>query len=327
VTEFYLNLFRSRLKLPKRLFLIGLNAIRFMKLFLHKTFQLDTNRFLSANWIKQDRNSLVLKIPQNLEVVVVSTKKDFETLSAALEFASLSLGNFNQVVFKVIVPSDEKIDCEQLMQALNLNITVVDEFELISSANLEILRNSFQNRATWVYQQLLKVWAVKYSAYDNVLILDSDTLLLNRRIWFNSKQQQILMPSDEFNSDYYKFLNILGISEESPDYTFISHHMLMQTKVLRDILENCGITHLDDFLNFITSNANLESSSPVCLEYELYGQYIYNKNPDIFFLEKWSNLSLNRSHFKYITNSKMILFILSKLYHSISFHSWSNSKI
>jgi hypothetical protein len=325
VTEIFLNVFRSRLFLPKSLFVFGLGVISWIKHWRGRSLTIDRSRFISANWphwikIKKVEIS-VTQYP--IEIVIVSTRKDFETLPTAIKYATRSLAVFNEVNVKVIVPPGDLVDCKSLVLSLVDNISVISEQDVIELEVLEILNEVFESRATWVYQQLLKTWHVKNSTSDYVLILDSDTILLRPRRWISSDGRQILMPSDEFNADYYLFLNKMGICSSDPVHSFITHHMIMQPKIVREILRRYSFDNVAVFVKYICENANLKTHSPICVDYELYGQYLFSHKKKSFFIEKWKNIGISRSFFTSIMESDIKIYFLKTLYDSVSFHSWS----
>jgi len=317
------SVFSSRCYRPRYVFRFLILFTRVLYIIKGRKLIFDAKRFERSAWISNFREAKSGSFEKTIELVIVSTSKDFDILPDSIEFAVQALSAYKFEGIRIIVPERDLQSCKALLSPKNLQIAVISERDFISDSQFKRLTEVFEQRNTWVLQQLLKVHAVQNSEADAVLILDSDTVLLRPRPWFSTSGAQILMPSFEFNSSYYKFLNGLGISEETPEHTFITHHMIMQPNILRNILNSAGMTTVEDQVNYICENADRTVQSPICVEYELYGQYLFKDDSSGFFLERWSNLSIPRKHSKRILNFPGFKKVLSLFYNSISFHSWS----
>jgi len=261
---------------------------------------------------------------KSIELVFVSIKKDFPVLVESIKFAKLSISKYQYGGVRVIVPELEVSECNALFLKSGLDeISVVSENTLVSPDSVVMLRATFAERSNWVLQQILKVQAVLTSTSDASLIVDSDTLLLNRRPWFSTNGSQLLTPSYEYNAPYYYFLERLGISDQNPKYTFISHHMLMQNSELAKTFMALEWDDAHDMVEYICHNADAQLESPVCVEYELYAQSLLRRSPNKVHLGIWSNLSISRTFLERILNSKSVVLLLARYFHSVSLHSWS----
>ena len=160
-------------------------------------------------------------------------------------------------------------------------------------ANLIFLR--FGVRGGWVLQQVLKLEYARNSPSAGVLIIDADTVLIKNRAWLNSDGIQALMPSWEYHRPYFNFLSTLtpfkSLAPFSPKFSFISHHMLMQPNMVREIYRACGWDGPKTLVHFICQLSNTESQSPISIDYELYGQYLLLNHPEKVNLVKWANTS------------------------------------
>lgn len=314
--------FSSRLPRSKWLFRLTIKLYSYVYRIRGKHLHFDALRFENASWVSGSRTKAG-SINKTIELIVVSTSKDFDILYHSITFALKALSGYRTGGVRIIVPSRDVEECRLLFKTLSNQVSVIDESFLVSKSQFSLLTESFGARDTWVLQQLLKVRAVLESKSDAVLILDSDTVLLRKRAWFEADGRQILMPTSEFNPPYYEFLNRLDISPAIPEHSFISHHMIMQPDVLRGILENVGLGDLNNLIEYCRKNSDRSVQSPLCIEYELYGQSLFNKNRDLFFISPWSNATIPKKYSYLILNSQILKFILSKSFNSISFHSWS----
>ncbi len=317
------SVFSSRCYRPRKIFRILVGFSRIWYRFRGRQLTFDSKRFEEAAWVSKYKENKSGNYNKTIELVIVSTLKDFDILADSINHALRALSPYKITGARVIVPSRHVASCRRLIADCESQVEIVDESDLVSQKLFHKLTEVFGSRNTWVLQQLLKVQAVLTSKSDAVLILDSDTVLLRPRPWFSSTGHQILMPSMEYNAHYYQFLQKLHITELVPKYSFISHHMLMQPRILCNLLNSLGLLEIDSFVTYICDNANTNVQSPFSIEYELYGQYLHKTEPKGYFLERWSNISISRKHSSTILKSKFAKSILRTFYNSVSFHSWS----
>jgi len=315
--------FSSRCYRPRFVFRFLVQLTRVLYAFKGQTLVFDAKRFERAAWVSRFRENKAGSFKKSVELVVVSTSKDFDILPNSVAYAIRALSAYQIYGIRIIVPERDLELCRNLFSSNNLEVSVVDESDLVNPELFRKISEVFKKRNTWVLQQLLKVSAVQKSKADSVLILDSDTVLLRPRPWFSASGAQILMPSYEFNSSYYEFLNTLGMSDKFPEHTFISHHMIMQPHILNHILKTVGLSTVEERVDYICEKSDLSNHSPICIEYELYGQSLIQGESKEYFLERWANISVPRKHSKLILNFPGIKKFLSLFYNSISFHSWS----
>ena len=262
------------------------------------------------------------RVYPRLEILFVSTAKDFDVLVASIEFASKATSHHKSVSYHVIVPRMEIEQCKELLKDLPFQINVMNEEIFIDDELLLQLRSSFSFRAGWVIQQILKVSFVMNSQAPGVLVIDSDTLLLEPRIWLDSESNQILTPTWEYHPAYYKFLNSRGISRVRPKYTFVSHHMLMQPRIFREAFSVAGWKDLDELVMTLVAIPKSEEESPFSIEYELYAQYMIIHYPDLVRLEKWSNVGFARNGKSMTDIEKEVISNFKDRYASISLHAY-----
>ncbi len=320
--ELIVFLFSSKLIRPKWLFKTLLNLLDKFNRLKGKTLQFDVSRFEKAAWVSGGRMKAG-SMDKTIELVVVSTAKDFDILYHSVNFAIKAISDYKSGGVRIIVPTRDIEQCKLLFKSMPEKVTVIDEASIVSRAQFKLLTESFGVRDTWVLQQLLKVQAVVNSNSDAVLILDSDTILLRKRPWFDAFGRQILMPSAEFNPPYYEFLNRMIASPSIPEFTFISHHMIMQPFIFRKILADIGLDDIDKLIEYCEKNSDRSVQSPLCIEYELYGQSLFYGNSDLFFISQWANATIPKRYSSKILHSRIIKFFLTKSFNSVSFHSWS----
>lgn len=293
---------------------------------ISNNIDLDTQRFISANRLRVKkcesdafyyRNSLEEKI----SIAIVASEKDFELLTKCIYFAKKSLDDYYSGYTYVVVPKLQVKLCNLIIQTSKFDdVLVISEDEFINESEALKLKQKFGSRFGWALQQILKLGQVLNSCTPYTLIVDCDTLLLQKRNWIRYRRQ-ILFPSWEYNQPYYDLLSRFEICNVYPDYTFVTHHMLMKKEFLIDALSRMRVSSLADVVTFVINNST-DDSSPFCIEYELYGQYLYKFKSNYYFMEKWSNTSVLRQDIKDCTNEEIEL-KYSK-FASISAHSFLN---
>lgn len=323
----FLNLFKSRKRPPRRLFLFGIFILRLVERLRKKTVALDLARFERSQWLDSHQSPEVNRHKptesEKVDLVFVVTRKDFEVLEYSLPSAIKSLRSMSLKCIKLIVPQVDIEECERIFGKYDSRIQILNENEILSSMDRVILKEKFGFKYTWVLQQVLKVVAILSSESNYVLIVDADTILLRERNWVNAFGQQLLQPSEEFNPDYYSFLKQFGFCESSPEFTLVTHHMFFQREFMMDALLKLQLSSVSELISLINEKLINTSPSPICIDYEFYGQYMLKFQKARVVLEPWSNIAISISHLKTICNSPTRLKILGFFYNSASFHSWS----
>lgn len=258
-----------------------------------------------------------------IEALIVSTEKDFESIKFVIQ--NIQSGSRNLVEsLSIITPKVSVANCLQLVEEyqplFSRGINVIDEDSVFSSAFRQELKDAFGRRYGWVLQQLLTTNFVFSSGAAGVLTINADTVLLRPRKWLDSESNQSLLVSSEFHKPYYELLHKLFRTKKRPKNTFVTHHMLMQPEILRTLLKKEGITSVEQLGKDAISFADLSIESPVCLEFELYGQLISKHHPELVSFNKFSNIGISLSTDqiptmiqKYRDNADL---------YSVSFHSY-----
>jgi hypothetical protein len=279
-------------------------------------------RYLELIYFPFNRYESKAQIGPPIEVLFVTTQKDFQVLRHAISFAIEATTAHTKVNIVIIVPDHEVDLCSSTLQDFPCLISIIPESHFIDESMRLTIRARFKNRAGWVIQQILKDLYVLSSKSLGVLIIDSDTLLIEKRLWVDDSGHQILLPTWEYHLPYYRFLAKRGICNDWPKYTFVSHHMLMQPRILREAFVSAGWKSKEDLLESLVSQSEVEEQSPFCIEYELYGQFIYSNYPHLVKLEKWSNIGRSRDE----VNFERIAILVEREYRgkyaSLSLHSY-----
>jgi hypothetical protein len=324
--ELITSVFKTKYRLPKVLFTTSLGIYNGLRLALKKMPVFPSQQFYSANFEKFDK-----KAPDNalsFEVIYVATSKDFDVLSISIR-RLLRLYKPSEIPrIRIIVPGQDVESCKELIDNLrNLrieyNLEIVNENECLDAEVFDLIKQKIPHRFGWVLQQFLKLQAALESQQNNVLILDADTILLRKRNFVDQKGLQLLFPTDEYNQDYYQNLIQLFGLQTTSHYSFVSHHLLIQQKVLREIIQESKCTTINEFAGKIFAESDLTSNSPFSIDYELYSQYLLLNFRDNVQLSRWANLSLKRSRRVLKLLDSHFIHVFGFFYYSLSLHSWT----
>lgn len=257
-----------------------------------------------------------------IEVLFVAAGKDFLVLPYSIMAASRAVSHHADSRISLVVPEKDLASAKGLCEEFKLNVNIVCENDLISSELRIKLNQEFGWRFGWVLQQILKVTYVSKSSARAVLVVDADTLLTTKRNWFFPDGRQLLTPSYEYHQNYYRFLHRVGISEISPKFTFVPHHMIMQPEYLLEALQLAGWLDQERMVSDLITHRDPEDISPFCIEYELYAQYLINFKPNSFNIEKWANIGISLDKTNFRNQLEDLLNNSTPKFASVSLHSY-----
>lgn len=261
--------------------------------------------------------------PPDIHLLIVTTGKDFPTLASCITAATLVSGNpISEII--VVVPESELLNpyLSQLNESIKCPLTLISEDEVISLKDREQLREKFKGRYGWVLQQLITTSLVSHSKAAGVLALDSDTILTSSRVMLDSAGIQILTPTYELHEPYYKFLEAIGLPLKTPVSSFVPHSMIMQPEFMSEALSTVGCGSITDLVGLILDYADSSESSAICVEFELYAQYMRSFRPEMFVYAKWANIELGRSESLNQLHSLRKFLISYGRWASVSIHSY-----
>ena len=171
-------------------------------------------------------------------------------------------------------------------------------------------------RRGWVVQQVVKLAVAASASVPGVLVVDSDTVLLEPRVWLDGSRQ---LPTvvREYHEPYVVHAErCLGELGRAEGVSWVSHHQLMQPRVVRQMLTQilCRLGDLDERPSGADSGADsvdvdvdvdraLElwirsadfSENSALSEYHTYGAFIRNAEPSNAIPARWGNARMKRS--------------------------------
>jgi hypothetical protein len=183
------------------------------------------------------------------------------------------------------------------------------------------IRSEFGSRSGWVIAEFLKIEYSTKSEFAGVLVVDSDTIILRDRVWLSASRMQNLFPVQEYHSEYFRLLSKLGLANSPSKFSFMSHYMLFQPMIYRDMYEVIARLNPDELLNKIISNKRQDSKSPFCICYEAYASHLMSKLPHLVQIEKWSNVGFKREIFT-LDFKVNLEYLETRKLDSVSLHSY-----
>lgn len=325
----FLNLLVSRVSLFPRFLKVSIAALNFVYQLRKngKLIETDTaNRFMSLlrQPVLRVVHDSLMKQTRSVRVIIVVAEKDFPMLEEVVAGCHENLQNFNCTSMNLVVPSGS-MNHKTLLDLSNKYslVRIIDENYVLNTAEIKmVFAKHFYGRENWCLQQFLKFFSVLNSESDYALVVDADTVLLRSIPWITNDGKIILMPTAEYQEQYYRVLINLGVIDSLPEFSFVPHHMFYSMKDFRDLYESLGKPTPKQFAQQIESSSDKTSSSPFCIDYELYAQFMANQRRDKVELVRWANLNISRHTFSKVLRIPGSMAVLRYFFNSVSVHSW-----
>jgi len=148
-------------------------------------------------------------------------------------------------------------------------------------------------RNGWYLQQLLKLYAgwVIPNILNKYLVIDCDTFFLNPT-FFVQDNKCLYNYGDEHYPPYFEHMKKLCVDFEKMENakSGICHHMMFETKYVKEIINIVEKNHHDEFYNVFLKTVTKKNISGAS-EYEIYFNYILKYHHDKIVLRKlnWKN--------------------------------------
>jgi hypothetical protein len=228
-----------------------------------------------------------------IDAIILCTDKDLPTLDLCIEGIRKNV----QHVRRIIVVSPRQLtDQAEWFDEKDYPFT---PFELAMEifGNEEQARNFTPSgsRMGWIYQQILKLYAsfVIPDISSNMLIVDADAIFLNPVSFLGPHGEGLYNPGYEYYSPYFEHMERLipGLKRVFPIDSGISHHMLFQRSVLKDLLDTIESIHHVPAWKAICrciDHQHLHGSS--MSEYEIYFNFVFTRSDQMQVRHlKWAN--------------------------------------
>jgi hypothetical protein len=274
---------------------------------------------------KSNETFYCTKKAPKIDFVWVSEKKDFKLLPFSIEYAlKYTLNEIESIL--IVVPDHQIEACRDLIKKLNLRneIQILGENLVIPMEIRTSIEERFPRDYGWILQQFVKLQVVLNSKSKGVLLMDSDTFLLEKVLWLDEDQVSLFRLAEWKHAPYFKFLKEIGLNISKPKFSFVAHHMIMRPTILSEAILYLGHNNMIDFLKYILSRLNAHNVKSLSIDYEFYGNFVLLKYPEKIKMTKFCNLSLNSN-----LSDNSIKSLISRVehtnkYRSLSLHSWNS---
>ena len=249
----------------------------------------------SKKFVSSEFQKKFTLVEDPIDVIIPCTRKDLATLDLCIE----GIRKNGQNVRRVIILSPEKYtDKAEWFPEDRFPFNKKD-IALALFADPERAENYLslkKNRAGWLLQQLLKLYATQVipNLSSNILLLDADTIFLSPVQFINEKGGSIFHPSlREYHLPYFKHGRRMlpGFHRLHPEYSGVAHHMLMQKSVLENLMQEVEDLHKKPFWQVFCALVDQKDIYHAgASEYEIYFNYALARTDQVSIETlKWIN--------------------------------------
>jgi hypothetical protein len=175
------------------------------------------------------------------------------------------------------------------------NCIIIDEKSFPFKMNDIVEYYGNNDRNGWYLQQLLKLYAgfIIPNILNTYLVIDSDTFFI-KPTHFIENNMCLYNSGTEYHKPYFEHMKQLypSLHRVYDEFSGISHHMIFETKYLKDLFGLVEKRHNKPFYNvFLESVDPNQISWSGASEYEIYFNYmlIYHSSKIILRQLKWKN--------------------------------------
>lgn len=230
---------------------------------------------------------------KNFDVVLLVGPNEVDIINDVISHVKKNIKGYNKIF--LISPNELNIDgC----------IVIHDNQFPFSMADIE-KKIGYSPRISWIFQQLLKLYAINVipNCLDNILILDSDVFIL-KELSFMDNDKPIFTVGYERTIEYHIHSEKLhpSLIRVHDRFSGVSHHMVFNKKYLSELFKLIEDYHNDSFFNvFLNSLVTTNINDIRCSEYEIYFNFMCAYHPDMCVLRelKWDNVRYYREGSQY----------------------------
>jgi hypothetical protein len=251
-----------------------------------------------------------------IDVVIPTIEKDLEILPYTIRGVLDNLAHNINNIF-LIAPNSPKI--KSFCKSKKLKF--IDENSLFPFTKKDITYSTPEgDRSGWIFQQLIKLYG-EFVETDYFFVIDSDTVLTKPQI-FLKDEKTVLLVGDDWYPPYFKFFEKLFFRKRKLNFSFISHQMLFNKRVLQEMKNEIELNYNKKWYLAIIELIKNTKKNGVIGDYEIYGSYLIQKYPNKVIKEYWFNKTAT------IKDPKIYLdkYQVNTIWRSISFHSYIKYK-
>jgi hypothetical protein len=226
-------------------------------------------------------NPLALERKHQITLLIPCHPKDFDLLQHCIKGAE---ENIEDEIMEIVVVSPVDLDIREISSTipirLLLDADVVDE-----DLRKKIKSDFTSDQYTWVLQQIVKISAALKLNKQYLLVLDSDTILTQRRT-FVGEESQLLSISYEYHPTYVQHYKEFMPQHAASGISFVTHHQLWRTEVIQEIWSGAKLSEWLAAANVLLPNS--------ISEYHTYGTYLLNTYPGTICWGRWGNKPISK---------------------------------
>jgi len=285
---------------------------------------------IKVNAKLENINEFLYNEIDKMSLIIPIIAKDFYKISYNFEFYI----NFIEGIKNVIFIGNEEIAnlIKEMKSSLKFPIKFINENNLLDIDKIkQLIKNRNETaviRSGWYIQQFLKMIYCNICQDKYYLIWDSDTIPIKKVKMFENNGKPIFDFKAEYHEPYFITMkNIFPELEKKSRYSFISEHMIINTKLMKNMINRIsgntnliGNTWYEKIINCIDPQYISHSGFS---EFETYGTFVKEHYKQVYSKRLWKSL---RRGVNLYFNPKLLtdndIKKISKYYNSISFENW-----
>jgi hypothetical protein len=270
--------------------------------------------------------------PENLEIFIFTSQKDLQILPLSILGSSqCHTGKITRItiVHPEIIQNEVSAILDSVSESDTTYSQVSDE-ELLETHQL--FNHSFGHGN--IKMEVVKIIVALGSKERFSLLIDGDTVLLRPRNWATSKNY-LLLVAQEYSRSHINYNKRVIKGYRFPGLGFVTHHQLIKTKNITDIVALFGgVNELAKSFDHSSSSFYLNNGDEFPSEWQLIGDFEFMLDPKEVRLVNFSNLGLSRNKMDFLFTDSLELPTLKRKMDflrtkspglgSISFHQYKD---
>jgi hypothetical protein len=248
-----------------------------------------------------------------LDVIMPAIEKDLPVLPFAVQSIRQ---NLRHPIGKIMIVAPDSPTMRAACAEIKCTFIREDEVLPIKRQDIDYTVNGL-DRSGWVLQQFIKLSGDALSDREHFYVLDADTVLSAPQV-FQVEGRTVFLHSDEHHSAYFAVYKRLFGADASTALSFVAHQMLYSVQMLGEMRHELRQRHQCAWHEALLNAIDRSDVSGIS-EYELYGQWMLQRHPDMMEREYWYNLALGRHDLARLNHLTMTL---AGQYRSLSFHRY-----
>jgi hypothetical protein len=248
-----------------------------------------------------------------IDVLICCTEKDLRSLPEVVD--SIFQHSLNPVR-EITIISPKKLDLSNLNLKYSTRINNVLDEIIIDKLEMNLIEGvSPQGRTGWVTQQVLKIKYAIDSTSKYLLVIDSDTILLQPHAFVNKSGTQTLSISYEKHMPYLEHSSRYFNSQKSKK-SYVTHYQLWQTAFIKEMFPQS----FDSICEWLRLGQTNEASG--FSEFHCYGMWLEMRHPNNRIIISWRNLNISHEKWNRNTLNEVSVGATYGPLNSVSVHSY-----